>query len=247
MTNEEPSPAPPRDLKAPRLEALPTRQRITGEQAAARTRMVRRLRIILPVMALALVAGLFLNTGKEKVDSAFLDDFKDMTASPEEAKMAKPRFAGVDGQGKPYEITADSASRAPSNEDVVELIMPRAVTRGPDKETEVSAEKGVFRTDASQLDLSEEVTLKHRIGGDVYVLKTPAATVSMNDETVQSAAGIEGTSEAGALRADKMRAYNSEGRVVFEGNVRMRIYPKKFKDAAGDKTEPKTAGDGIAQ
>ena len=230
---------------AGRLQSLPRRQRITGEQAAARTKLVRRLRIALPAFALLLIGGLFLNTRSDKGDEAFLEDFKSLSATPEEYRMAKPRFAGVDSRGKPYEITADAASQAPGAEDVVELVKPRAVTRGPDKETEVFAEKGVFRSDNSRLDLTEEVTLKHRIGGEVYVLKTPAATVSMNDETVQSTAGVEGVSEAGALRADKMRAYNSEGRVVFEGNVRMRIYPKKLKleDKAGEETLPASTGD----
>lgn len=230
----------------PRLEALPSRQRITGEQAAARSKLVRRLRIALPALALVLVAGLFLNTRNAKPDDAFLEDFKDMTASPEEYQMAKPSFAGVDAKGKPYEIKADQASQAAGNQEVVELVKPRAVTRGPDEETEVTANKGVFRTDTSKLELSDEVTLKHRIGGEVYVLKTPAATVSMNDETVQSNAGVEGASEAGSLRADRMRAYNAEGRMVLEGNVRMRIYPKKLKLDEGSKPADgaRPAGDG---
>ena len=210
--------------------------------------MVRRLRLALPALALVLVAGLFLNTRNNKVDEAFLDDFKDLKATPDEYRMAKPKFAGVDGNGKPYDITADSASQTPGEQEVVSLVKPRAITHGPDEETEVSAEKGVFRSEASRLELSDDVTLRHRIGGEVYVLKTPAATVTMNDETVHSTSGVEGTSEAGTLRADRMRAYNGEGRVVFEGNVRMRIYPKKLKlgEAAGA-TNKEPAGEGAPQ
>ncbi len=232
----------------PRLEALPSRQRITGEQAAARSRMVRRLRVALPALALILVGGLFLNTRNVKPDEAFLEDFKDMTASPEEYQMARPSFAGVDSKGKPYEIKADQASQSAGSKEVVELVMPRAITRGPNEETEVTANRGVFRTDTSRLDLEDEVTLRHRIGGEVYVLKTPAATVSMNDETVQSNAGIEGSSEAGSLRADRMRAYNAEGRMVLEGNVRMRIYPRKLNlGGESNKDAAHASGDGTPQ
>jgi lipopolysaccharide export system protein LptC len=229
-----------------RLESLPSRQRITGEQAAARSKMVRRLRIALPVLALALVAGLFLNTRGKKEDAAFLEEFKDMTATPQAYKAVKPRFAGVDGSGRPYVITADGATQSPSDQEIVELVKPRAITEGADEDTEVTAEKGVFRSNASKLELSEDVTLKHRIGGELYVLKTPAATVSMNEETVQSTAGVEGASESGTLRADRMRAYNSERRVVFEGNVRMRIYPNKLKDATAAETAT-PAADGTPQ
>lgn len=215
--------------KRVRLDSLPSRARITGAQAAARTRLVRRLRIILPSLALLLVAGLLANTREAGVDDAFLDDFADLSASTEEYKMANPKFAGVDDDGQPYEITAKEALQAPTDKEIVELIEPRAVTQAGDKATVVTAKRGVFRSEASLLDLSDAVTLEHVIGSQSYVLTTPAATVAIREETVDSTAGVVGESEAGTLRADKMRAYNGEGRVVFEGNVSMRIFPKKAK------------------
>lgn len=233
----------PRAIPRQRLETLPNRQRITGEQAAARSKIVRRLRIALPAIALALVVGLLLNTRTGKVDDAFLEDFKDLSATPEEYRMAKPRFAGVDAKGQPYEITADEAMQASGEREVVELVNPRAVTRGLKEDTVVSAQKGVFRSEASRLELRDEVTLEHRIGGETYVLRTPAATVAIRDETVQTTAGVEGVSQAGTLRADRMRAYNGEGRVVFEGNVRMRIYPSQLNLTVIETP----AGDGLPQ
>lgn len=226
--------------KRSRLESLPSRARITGDQAAARSRLVRRLRIILPTLALVLIAGLLATTRERGVDDAFLDDFTDLTASTDEYKMANPKFAGVDDDGQPYEITAKEALQAPEDKEVVQLVEPRAVTNSNDKSTTVTARKGVFRSQANTLDLTDAVTLEHKIGADSYVLTTPAATVAIREETVDSTAGVVGESEAGTLRADRMRAYNGEGRVVFEGNVSMRIFPSKAKAAADEasKTEP---------
>lgn len=218
----------------PRLVALPNRARISGAQAAARTRLVRRLRIILPSLALLLVIALLANTREAGVDDAFLEDFTDLAASTQEYRMANPRFAGVDDDGQPYEITAREALQAPEEKEVVELVEPRAVTQGGDKTTVVTAKRGVFRSEANLLDLSDAVTLEHRIGAQSYVLTTPAARVAIREETVDSTAGVVGESEAGTLRADRMRAYNSEGRVVFEGNVSMRIFPKKARAAADE-------------
>ncbi len=233
----------PLTARRTRLETLPSRQRTTGEQAARRSILVRRLRIILPAIALVLIVGLVLNTKSTGVDEAFLEDFADLEGTPDEYRMANPKFAGIDDDGHPYEITADAALQNQGEKDVVELVNPKAVTRGSEESSVVTAEKGVFRSNANILDLSDTVTLRHAIGGDTYVLRTPAATVSIAEETVQSFAGVKGESDAGTLRADRMRAYNGEGRVVFEGNVSMRIFPKRAnlefapQDAPGDESQ----------
>jgi lipopolysaccharide export system protein LptC len=236
IKSDEPPP------KRARLDTLPNRARITGAQAAARTRLVRRLRIILPSLALVLIAGLLANTREAGVDDAFLEDFTDLSATTEQYKMANPKFAGVDDDGQPYEITAREALQAPQDKEIVELVEPRAVTQGADKTTVVTAKKGVFRSEANMLDLSDAVTLQHEIGSQSYVLTTPAARVAIREETVDSNSGVVGESEAGVLRADRMRAYNGEGRVVFEGNVSMRIFPKKAKALADESSnaEPET-------
>lgn len=211
------------------LDSLPNRRRLTGEQAAARSVLVKRLRIALPALAGVLVLALFFNTRSGGGDEAFLEDFANLEATPEELKMANPRFAGVDDKGHPYDITAEMALQAPGAREIVELVKPRALTTGADARTEVTADKGVFRTEENVLDLSNGVTLSHSVGDATYVFTTPAASVSLREETVHSTSGIEGRSESGTLRADGMRAYNSEGRTVFEGNVSMRIFPSKAK------------------
>jgi len=219
--------APPQRSRI--LDTLPNRQRLTGEQAAARSLLIKRLRIALPVLALVLVGALLLNTRSGGDEDAYLDDFANLDATPEELRMANPRFAGVDDKGHSYDITADAALQTPGVKEVVELVQPRAVTTGADTKTVVTANKGVFQTKDNVLDLSDGVTLNHSVGEETYVFTTSAATVSIGDETVQSTTGVEGESGSGTLRADRMRAYNSEGRIVFEGNVSMRIYPDKAK------------------
>jgi lipopolysaccharide export system protein LptC len=230
------------DISAPkgapreRLKHLPTRQRLTGDQAARRSAIVRRLRIALPALAIGLVGVLFLNS-REDAEDAFLDDFAAADAAPQELEMAKPRFAGVDDKGRPYEITADEARQATDADNVVELSKPRALTRADDEKTLVTADRGVYRKDENELDLSTDVRLNHQIGDEIYVLTTSAAKVSIKGETVETTSGVEGVGQSGALRADSMRAYNADGRVVFEGNVRMRFDPK-----AAAATEAKTDG-----
>ena len=228
------------------LDSLPMRSRTTGEQALARSRLIKRLRLILPALGLLLVAIFFFNTQSNKPDDAFLKDFEDISADAGEKRMANPRFAGVDDKGKPFEITAESAMQTSEDRNFVELELPRAVQGDGDASTVVTADKGLYQSEANLLELTDNVTLSHDIGADTYVLRAPAATISIKDEVVTSNNGVDGESSDGsALRADSMKSYNAEGRVVFEGNVRMRIYPKSDqKDAsASDDGAPEDNGE----
>lgn len=218
------------------LDSLPTRARTTGDQAAARSRLVRRLRIALPILGLVLVAAFFFNTQSEQTDAAFLDDFKNMTATAEELRMASPRFSGIDNKGRPFEITAEAAVQNPNVQDIVKLEKPKAVQGEAGETNVVTAQNGVYRSETKILELNDDVTLQHEVGADTYVFRSPSAVVSIDDEIVTSDAGVGGEGPAGeTLQADRMKAYNSEGRVVLEGNVRMRLYPKQ-KDKSGETT-----------
>ena len=210
------------------LDSLTIRQRTTGAEAAARARLMRRLRIALPVVALLLVAAFFLNARTGGVDDAFLDDFADLEATTRNLSSAKPQFTGVDSSGNPYEITADSASQKPESREIVELNQPRAITAGGDRKSVVEADRGVFNTEDKKLLLKDGVTLEHEIGRDNYVLKSSIATVSIDEQTVVSDKGVEGEGPGGStLKADRMQANNRDGVVVFEGEVSMRLFPKK--------------------
>lgn len=219
------------------LENLPLKSRTTGRQAAARSRLVRRLRIALPVFALVLVATFFFNTKSNTPDATFLKDFENLAASSDELRMANPRFTGVDENGRPFLITANAAIQGAENKDIVELEKPRAVQGDADETSVVTADKGLFLRDENILQLSEGVMLEHEIGNNVYVIRSPAATVDIKDELVSTDAGVDGDGPGGgALKADRMRAYNAEDRIVFEGNVSMRIYPNSV-DKKSDEIE----------
>jgi len=223
------------------LDSLTIRRRTTGEDAAARAAFMRRMRIALPILAIVLVAAFFLNTRKTGVNDAFLDDFADLDATPQSLRTAKPHFTGVDARGNPYEITAEAALQQADGGKVVDLESPRAVTNAADQQSVVTARAGVFDADAKRLDLKEGVTFEHRVGGTNYVLKTPTATYTIDDRLVVSDAGVDGEGSDGELlKADRMSAADRDGRVVFEGNVSMRIFPRRT-DAP--ETEPKTGDD----
>jgi len=211
------------------LETLPSKQRTTSAQAAARSSMVRRLRVALPVLAMVLIVAFFVTSrSDDEVNEVFLEDFKNLDATPQELEMANPQFEGVDGEGKPFGITAQRAIRNAQNNKRVNLNNPRAVTDGRGEQTIVMASAGVYEEDQKILELEENVTLEHAVGAETYVFETAAATVLLDQDQVKTDLEVTGVNANGdTLRADRMRAFQGEGRVVFEGNVKMKIVPKK--------------------
>jgi lipopolysaccharide export system protein LptC len=222
------------------LDSLTFRQRTTGAEAAARAAFMRRARIALPLVAVALIAVFFLNTRKDGGNDAFLNDFAETQATAEGLKTGRPEFSGVDSSGNPYEITAASAVQRSDGRTIYEFESPRAVSISADGKAIVEARKGVFDAEAKRLDLGDGVVFQQTIGRDNYVLKTPAAIYTTEDQTVVSEAGVDGeASDGSTIKADRMQANNQDRRMVFEGNVSMRIYPRRpAGEAAPPEAEP---------
>jgi len=229
-TMADASPAPDRGGRTNKgaLDSLTIRRRTTGEEAAARARFMRRMRVALPILALALVATFLLNTRKGGVEDAYLHDFADLEATPQNLRTARPHFTGVDAKGNPYEVTAEAVLQQAGGGKIVDLEAPRAVTSARGGQSVVAAKAGVFDADAKRLDLKDGVTFEHKVGGTNYVLRTDAATYTIDDRRVVSDAGVDGEGGDGQkLKADRMSADDREGKLVFEGNVSMRIIPRK--------------------
>lgn len=214
-------------LKADRviLGNLPSARRMTGEQAEQRSRTVRRLRLILPVIAVLLV-GVFLLLGQSsEEDSAFLDDLKVDEIVAEEALVINPQFSGIDSAGKPYQITANTAAQNPDKDDLVNLEGPKAVLTDDYAETVATAKTGFFRSGQKILDLKENVIFERIINGKSYTLRSEAAVVGIEEQTLKSSEGVSGETLDGKLRADEMEVFNQDGRVILKGNVRMKFEP----------------------
>ncbi|MBT8471423.1 MAG: LPS export ABC transporter periplasmic protein LptC [Marinicaulis sp.] len=215
-----------------RLHALPNQARTTSAKALAHSRNIRRLRILLPLIAIGLVAAFFLNTQKAEPEDPILREARQMTATDDEWVTANPRFAGIDESGNPFEITARAATRNPAERDLVELEFPQAVQGENSETTVVKANRGLYRSDANMLELIDNVQLEHTIASGTYTFEAPNAIVSINDDVVTSDNGIGGAGPDGmAIKADRMKAYNAEGRVILQGNVSMRLFPKDKDDA----------------
>lgn len=225
------------------LDSLAPRKRLTGAEAEARSRLVARLRVALPVVIVILLGVFVLSARRSGQDDVRLNDFATAQTKKQNYTVEGAKIAGVTRDGKPYKVEFDQLTQAADNADVADLVRPKATTRGEREDTVVTAESGRIDQKSNDLKLDRDVTLTHAIAGEKYVLKAPSADVDVKGGVVTVTTGVVGSSQTGGLRADRMTAYNADGRVVLEGNVSMRIYPKKRPGAApGDGAAAPTEG-----
>jgi lipopolysaccharide export system protein LptC len=189
------------DLFAPR-------PRDTAQITLARTGRVRRLRIILPIIALLLLAIM--------IGWPYWQDVRDEIAplltteappapvvNQPESEVANPRFVGTDKKNRPFTVLADKAIQS-TDGGVIELVNAQAdMTLDNGHWLALRAENGLYDRDKQTLDLSGHVLVFHDSG---YQLDTDLVHVEFDTMTAQSSSPTTGAGPLGE--------FNSQGFIV---------------------------------
>ncbi|MEL7027941.1 MAG: LPS export ABC transporter periplasmic protein LptC [Pseudomonadota bacterium] len=201
------------------------RRRATQSEAAANSRRVRRLRLALPAMAILVLVGFVGLATLRSVDQSFLLRFTGLSREGEGLKMVNPSFSGLDSDGRAFLVTADAAEQDEVRDDKIALVRPlaQAAIDTPEQAT-VTSKTGVFFNDEKLLNLNGDVVMLY--GGD-YVFRTEKASLSFEDKRMYGDAPVEGEGPLGQVRANAFEAFEDGGRLLFRGDVRMRVTPSK--------------------
>jgi lipopolysaccharide export system protein LptC len=198
----------PSGAHAPRREAF--------ERWRKRSRLIRRLRIILPVciaLILASMAGFVIHA---TVAGA--------KAKPADAdapiQLVNPRFVGRDKKGRAFVLTAKTATRDEKNYQRVLLDTPMLILdEEGERPVRVSAKAGVYREDAKVLNLEGDVKLN---GGDVN-FATASSVFNTATGELEGAGEIKGAGALGEIIAKSYGVYDKGERMVFKGGVHTRV------------------------
>jgi lipopolysaccharide export system protein LptC len=182
----------------------------------ARSRLVRRMRIVLPG---AMAAILTLLTAWVAV-GALLSRIGEAHGAAL-IHMTNARFYGRDNAGRAYVLAAAEASRDDRDVRRIELDRPSlTLDTGAQGPSRVSADRGVFREDDRRLALEGDVTLQLASGG---VFRTDRAIADTLKGTVAGPSPVSGSGPQGAISADAFDVYDRGARVVFRGDVHSRF------------------------
>lgn len=137
--------------------------------------------------------------------------------------MLNAHYSGVDENNQPFNVTADMATQAPGNEDVIELQHPKADITTTDGElVALAARLGHYDREVEVLTLSGGVELTHDRGFEIV---TDDATIDLKDGSAAGDSAVSGQGPAGELRSEGFRLREKGQIIIFTGKSRMLIYP----------------------
>src|SRR3972149_3981795 len=122
--------------------------------ARRHSRIVRIMRVAIPVAVVAGLAGVSLVTyfNPLRMLNTLPIDISDLVVSGTKVTMEQPRLSGFTRDARAYELTADAAAQDLTKPDIVELRNIHAKVEMQDKTTmQLSAVTGIYDTKAETL------------------------------------------------------------------------------------------------
>lgn len=189
-------------------------------------RVVATSRFILPILIGVLFAFLVtapLTTGG---DVSFLLDKNKVEVAKERLRIQRALYRGQDDNGQPFTIMAGSAVQKSSAVPIVQLQQLAARIDLADGPAHLKSDAGRYNIDTQQVTADGPVNFTSANG---YDLTTSQATVDLKARTLDSSGAVTGEAPQGNFRADRMHADLESRTVTLDGNVRLRIRPRRSR------------------
>jgi lipopolysaccharide export system protein LptC len=209
--------------------------------AARHSRMVRVLRVAVPLVVGLAMAGLLGISifNPFRVLSKLPLDMGNLVVSGTKITMESPHLSGFTPDKRPYEMWAKTATQDVTDPDHVELHTLRSKLLMEDQTTvTLDARTGMFDTKSQMLDLRQDVFVQSSTG---YEARMTHALVDMANGTVTSEEPVDVKLLNGTLTADRMKITEKGDVVRFEKNVVMHLImdqPSSESTQADPEPEP---------
>jgi|HigsolmetaGSP11D_1036233.scaffolds.fasta_scaffold08729_3 lipopolysaccharide export system protein LptC len=199
-----------------RYVPLQRRQRLSRWHS----RLVSLLKLILPSVALVLVALVVLWPELQNqvlpVSSTAIVQNENGTI-----RMINPRYFGVDDNDQPFSVVAQSADQIPGDEDLIDLARPEAeLTRTDGTWLALNAETGRYDRRTNRIRLSGDVML---FRDDGFAAETSLAHVDLNQRTAWGDQPIVVHGPTGEIEAEGFRIADEGATIIFTGRSRLLI------------------------
>ena len=196
------------------------------------SRFVGVLRIVLPVIAVGLVALVLVWPYLEPQDNRFRIGYSRLTLSEGgDPSAVNPRFLGTDKKNQIYSITADVAKNLVQDAAKVELEMPKAdITLQDGSWLVITADTGVYTRNAEDVELNGNVTVYHDGG---YEFQTSSAQVDLGHGVISGFEPITGQGPFGHVSAEGFQVIDmGEGSftIYFTGKSKVTLFPNVGPD-----------------
>lgn len=183
------------------------------------------LKIFVPSLTILVFVTLVLwpiVTSKEGSFTLAIDRLEERN---ENAKLIKPRVAGIDKNNHPFNIAAETAFRK-SNDDkdyyLKNLLADMKMSNGTD--IEVQATQGMYDSGKKYIELDGAVEISTKTG---FTLTTDQASLSINDKIVTGENGVSGKIPFGKFQAQSFHVDVDQEIIKLKGQVKLHFDPDK--------------------
>lgn len=203
-------------------------------RAERHSRRVRRLKVMLPTLAVMMAAG-FVGYSFVATPGSAAIDVGTPTLAEGKLVMDSPKLEGFTGDGRPYAVSATRATQDFDRQDIISL---DGIDARMPIETEtwarVEAQTGVYDRMANTLDVPTDIVVTTTDG---LVAKLQSAFVDIANGTLKSTAPVDIQSNGSRIVAGSMSVLDSGKRVLFEQRVKVNIDLGQMKAAEAAKGE----------
>lgn len=211
------------------------------EEAFVRARRhsgrVRLLKIVLPALALLMVAG-FVAKSWIAAPAGVSANLGGTAIEDGRLVMADPRLDGFTSDDRAYAVTAARAVQDIGDSSRIDLEQIDAkLPFEADKWMTVAAESGIYDRDAGKLDITSEMTVKTDTG---ITALFKSASVDMAAGSLKTQDPVDITLDGARITADSLSVTDKGGVMIFENRVRMHIDGQRLQSASkngGDNNE----------
>ena len=184
----------------------------TAKAFRDRSRRVRLMRRLLPVLIIVLAGG----TISWIVLRSVMSDVERKAGTSREVTLENSRFLGQDAEGRSFVVGFERAVRDAAT-GRYRLVGPALrLNLGGRKVTTLTADGGVYDEASRKVTIGPNVRISD--GGSGFTLVTPEAVVDTRTGIVTGAKGVQGSGPLGTVTASSYAIYEQGERVVFSGS-----------------------------
>lgn len=183
------------------------------------SRFVGLMKFALPLVAVGLIALVVTWPAQYRNGEGFRMTFADLEPDTEgDLGVVRARFAGADGQDRPFLITAERATQRNERFEVFELETLQAdITLEGGTWISMSAVGGTYERAERRLRLEGPIDIFTNAG---YELHAADAAIDLAAGRVATALPVEGHGPMGSVRADSMEFFSEGSLLRLQGGVR---------------------------
>jgi lipopolysaccharide export system protein LptC len=197
-------------------------------RAEKHSRRVRRLKVVLPLLAVVLAAG-FVGYSFVSTPSPVAIETEGSAFTEGKLVMNSPKLEGFTQDGRPYSVKAARATQDFDKQDIISLDgIDAKMPIEAENWARVEATSGVYDRTANTLDVPTDI-LVTTTDGMVATLKS--AFLDIANGSLKSTTPVDIQSHGSRITADSMAVLENGKRVIFETRVRVYIDPVQLKAA----------------